>query len=283
MSENKMYGTDGINKENIGEFLEELARPFPATDVRFRIGGRPYNGKARVFSYIDSRKLMDRFDALAGPFWEVTYSSHPGTEGVLCTIRIMVAGKWISRSDGAGVGRGNEGSQEGVAEKGTLTDAFKRACVAWGPGRELYEWPVQKVEVNTSNQIIECPTFPTELYGAEEIKLATERWEKENGWKKNTKQSKKQTPTTSKPRRSAKKASTKKEDTTIDPEVMARAEAFVVPAGLPMEGDTLKNLESPFIKFFAGQVRNNSGAYFTPETEEESKLQAAAKYILRRN
>jgi hypothetical protein len=74
---------------------------------------------------------MDRLDSVCGPEnWQDTYT--PGvSKSIVCNIGIRI-NDWVWKADGAG-----ETDME--AEKGALSDAFKRAAVRWGIGRYLYE------------------------------------------------------------------------------------------------------------------------------------------------
>ncbi len=61
--------------------------------------------------------------------------SHELINGNLfCNVSILVNGVWVSKQD-----VGKESYTE--AEKGQASDSFKRACVNWGIGRELYTAP----------------------------------------------------------------------------------------------------------------------------------------------
>jgi hypothetical protein len=51
---------------------------------------------------------------------------------IVCNIGIRIAGEWIWKADGAG-------QTDMEADKGALSDAFKRAAVRWGVGRYLYD------------------------------------------------------------------------------------------------------------------------------------------------
>lgn len=276
-----LYGENGIEPKDFAQLMEELSKPFPATEVRFRIGPTG-GGRGMVLSYIDSRLVMDRLDALCGPFWKVEYESHPSSKGLLCTIYIKIGGEWIGRSDGAGVGRGTEGGEIGVAEKGALTDALKRAAVAWGIGRELYAWPSQWVKISDGKypKILECPTFPAEIYTEEEIKTAVEAWNKENGVAPRSNSGSGSTSTQKRRRPTASKKAEEEKKEKADPAILARAGAFEVPADQPMAGVKVQDLNSSFLRYFAGVGKNSAKATFSPSKEEEVTLQAAAKYWL---
>ena len=50
----------------------------------------------------------------------------------VCSLGLKLDGEWIWRSDGAG-------DTNFEADKGALSDSLKRAGVAWGIGRYLYD------------------------------------------------------------------------------------------------------------------------------------------------
>jgi len=126
------------------ELFDALAEPFPADDISWRVGStninkqtnEPYEGKTAqglALAYLDSRNVQDRLDFVCGPQgWQDDYP-HAGAKTV-CRIGIKVGDEWIWKSDGAG-------DTDVEAEKGALSDAFKRAAVKWGIGRYLYGLP----------------------------------------------------------------------------------------------------------------------------------------------
>jgi hypothetical protein len=84
-----------------------------------------------ALAYIDSRDVQDRLDAVCGAGgWQCRYP-HAGQKTV-CEIGVKIDGEWIWKADGAG-------DSDVEAEKGALSDAFKRAAVKWGIGRYLYD------------------------------------------------------------------------------------------------------------------------------------------------
>lgn len=113
--------------------LKDLAKPFPAKDIEWRVGRcGEANGKvwAMVLAYLNARAVMDRLDEVVGPhMWRDRY----WTEGkaVMCGLSIRVGDEWIEKVDGA-----EETDIEAV--KGGLSGALKRAAVKWGIGRYLY-------------------------------------------------------------------------------------------------------------------------------------------------
>lgn len=113
--------------------FDKLAAPFPADAIHWRAQTVTRDGaKALALAYIDARDVMDRLDAVAGPAnWRDSYVETPKGR-TICTLEIRVDGEWIAKSDGAG-----DTDVEG--EKGSISDALKRAAVKWGVGRYLYD------------------------------------------------------------------------------------------------------------------------------------------------
>lgn len=124
-----------------------LAAPFPPEAVSWRVGSisKKDKTKAKALAYLDARDVMNRLDAVAGPAnWQCRYS-HAAVKTV-CDIAIRVDGEWVWKADGAG-------DTDIEAEKGSLSDAFKRAAVRWGIGRYLYDLPSPWVTINDFKQI----------------------------------------------------------------------------------------------------------------------------------
>ena len=83
--------------------------------------------------YKNSRVDMDMLDETVGAEnWERLHSR----DNANCTVSIYDTEKkmWVSKED-----TGTESNTE--KEKGLASDSFKRACVNWGIGRELYTAP----------------------------------------------------------------------------------------------------------------------------------------------
>ena len=70
---------------------------------------------------------MDRLDSVVGfDKWQSTYTPGVATS-IVCNIGIRIGSEWIWKADGAG-------PSDMEADKGALSDAFKRAAVRWGVG-----------------------------------------------------------------------------------------------------------------------------------------------------
>jgi len=84
---------------------------------------------AVVVPYVDAREVQERFDlAFGAENWQNTYDPESGSS----SISVKFENDWITKSD-----VGVETKVE--KEKGKASDAFKRAAVLWGVGRDLYQ------------------------------------------------------------------------------------------------------------------------------------------------
>lgn len=116
------------------------APPIPLNLVRWRQDGKPQPGKdARWVAYIDARHAAAALDDWVGPLnWKVEYSPPEVWKDdrvMWCHLSILGSqGEWITKSD-----IGTESNFE--SDKGLVSDAFKRAAVAWGIARNIYELP----------------------------------------------------------------------------------------------------------------------------------------------
>lgn len=124
----------------------EKIRTLEAGEIEARVG-QIFEGKGlTLLLYKDARVDMAVLDETFGPLnWQKHYELIDGK--IFCTVKVWdeEKGQWISKQD-----VGTESFTE--AEKGQASDAFKRACVNVGIGRELYSapfiWiPADKVEI----------------------------------------------------------------------------------------------------------------------------------------
>lgn len=83
--------------------------------------------------YKDARVDMDILDETVGSMnWKKEYTRD--NQNCIVSIYDKEKKEWISKED-----TGTESNSE--KEKGLASDSFKRACVNWGIGRELYTAP----------------------------------------------------------------------------------------------------------------------------------------------
>lgn len=122
--------------------LKALALPFPATQVSWRVGSTTSDkSRGLALAYLDARDVMERLDDVCGPDgWQAAYP-HAGQKTV-CSVGIWCGPErgWVYKANGAG-------DSDIEAEKGALSDAFKRAAVLWGIGRYLYNLGATWVEL----------------------------------------------------------------------------------------------------------------------------------------
>src|SRR5882672_3996122 len=115
-----------------GDMFECLRGAFPLDRISWRLGPTTKDkSRGAALCYIDARDVADRLDEACTPAgWQCRYPHADGK--TVCEIGIKIDGEWIWKSDGAG-------DTDKEAEKGALSDAFKRAGVRWGIGRYLYD------------------------------------------------------------------------------------------------------------------------------------------------
>jgi hypothetical protein len=125
--------------------LKALIAPFPAERVSWRVGSTSADKKrGMALAYIDARDVMERLDEVCGPEnWQSRYPHATGK--TVCEIGIKIGDEWIWKADGAG-------DTDFEAEKGALSDAFKRAAVRWGIGRYLYDLDAPWVDVEPAGR-----------------------------------------------------------------------------------------------------------------------------------
>lgn len=107
-------------------------RKLRADEIDCRIGSITEKGLTLLL-YKDARCDMNVLDETVGAMnWKREHTR----DNRNCVVSIWDAdkGQWVSKED-----TGTESNTE--AEKGLASDSFKRACVNWGIGRELYTAP----------------------------------------------------------------------------------------------------------------------------------------------
>lgn len=122
--------------------IDALNAPTPKERINFRVGFKnKTNTKACMLAYIDARYVMDRLDYAVGKDkWSADYNVVG--DNLFCTITI----NW---PDGSVTHKTDCGMETEVdAEKGQASDAFKRAAVHYGIGRDLYSMPQYWADVD---------------------------------------------------------------------------------------------------------------------------------------
>jgi len=110
-------------------------------DFKWRVQSYSKNvPKAQCVAYIDARDVMNKLDDVLGSeSWQDDYKLIDGK--LLAGIGVYCDGQWVWKWD-----TGVESNME--AEKGQMSDAFKRAGVKWGVGRFLYDLDIVFVDTN---------------------------------------------------------------------------------------------------------------------------------------
>ena len=113
-------------------------------EPRWRVQNSKGGKYATVVPYIDARAVQDRLDEVLSPEnWQNTLEIESGT----ASLSIKINGEWICKSD-----VGTDSNVE--KEKGKASDAFKRAAVLWGIGRNLYHIGTKSIQWNEEKK---CP------------------------------------------------------------------------------------------------------------------------------
>lgn len=121
-----------------------LKSPFDPKAISWRVGSTTKDGsKGMALAYIDARDVMERLDTVLGAEnWSDRYEFHGSR--TICYLSIKIpnenGSEWVTKADGAG-------DSDVEAEKGAISDAFKRAAVKWGVGRYLYDVKTPWVEL----------------------------------------------------------------------------------------------------------------------------------------
>lgn len=147
----------------MNDLFDKLAAPFDPDQISWRVGSTNQDKtKGLALAYLDARDVMDRLDLVCGPEgWQNRYSHVGGVTVCEIGVRLslgdgrvgydnaLIPDRWIWKADGAG-------ATDIEAEKGQLSDSFKRAAVRFGVGRYLYSLPspwVALVDAGRSKKI----------------------------------------------------------------------------------------------------------------------------------
>lgn len=142
--------------------LADLKAPFAPSKISWRVGSMTQDKtKGMALAYIDARDVMTRLDEVAGVGWQCEYIPMPnGT--CCCRIGLYLTPEganypeWVWRSNGAmNLTDSEKPDQKEMAEKGSYSDAFKRAAVLWGIGQYLYDIDSPWVALDDKKRIVE--------------------------------------------------------------------------------------------------------------------------------
>lgn len=121
--------------------MANLFRTLTASELECRIGMSKNQGVSLLL-YKNSRADMNLLDEVFGPFgWKREHQELKGVIYCGVSVKDLENGDWVTKWD-AGVESNTE------PQKGEASDSFKRACVNWGIGRELYTAPFIWVKLN---------------------------------------------------------------------------------------------------------------------------------------
>jgi hypothetical protein len=152
--------------------INKIGEPTPPQ----RIGQKPGKGGNKM-DYVTARFCMDRLDQSVGPqnwkneFKEIGIDGH-----LICGVSIKCDGEWVTKWD-----VGTESNFE--AEKGNFSDAFKRACVHWGIGRDLYKEPTEsfvkqgKGKKSGNSAVVGTEPSPVSVSEKVETEIVVDSWE----------------------------------------------------------------------------------------------------------
>ena len=134
------------------DLQHKLSRPFEVKKISWRVGATNKDKtKAIPLAYIDARDVMYRLDEVFSLDWQCKYSH--AENKTICEIGVLIEGIWIWRAGGAG-------DTDIEAEKGAISDAFKRAAVLFGIGRYLYDIPNTWMEIDEYKKFKQLPVLP---------------------------------------------------------------------------------------------------------------------------
>lgn len=138
-------------------------RDLRADEIECRVQQVKPNGLVLLL-YKDARCDMSILDETVMP---ENWMRHHSRENANCIVSIWDADKkqWIEKED-----TGTESNTE--AAKGLASDSFKRACVNWGIGRELYTAPFIWVKAADCN-IVNGKCY--DKFAVEKIKIDNKR------------------------------------------------------------------------------------------------------------
>ena len=128
--------------------MDYIFRDLTADEIDVRVG-QVGDGWATLLLYKDARVDMNILDEKFGPNgWQRKHYEVKGN--LFCSVGIYDEehDQWIWKDD-----CGTESNTE--KEKGEASDSFKRACVNWGIGRELYTAPRIFIKWETANKKLE--------------------------------------------------------------------------------------------------------------------------------
>lgn len=144
-----------------------LSKPLPIDSIDFRIQSINNGGYATILAYKDARVDMQRLDDVVGcTNWKREHTR----DNKNCIVSIWDEDKkqWVSKED-VGV------ESNADAQKGLASDSFKRACFNWGIGRELYDYPIIIIKLN-SDELQETGKDKPKYRASYNLKISDWKW-----------------------------------------------------------------------------------------------------------
>ena len=121
--------------------MTNLSDPLTIEQIDFRVQSINRGGYATVLAYKDARVDMQRLDDVFTPLgWKREHVNN--NANCIVSVWCKEIGQWVSKED-----TGTESNTE--QKKGLASDSFKRSCFNWGIGRELYDYPLIQVKLNS--------------------------------------------------------------------------------------------------------------------------------------
>ncbi len=121
--------------------LNKLSEPLSIDQIDFRVQSINKGGYATILAYKDARVDMQRLDDVVGALnWKREHVNN--NHNCIVSVYDSKHKQWVSKED-----TGTQSNTE--AAKGLASDSFKRACFNWGIGRELYDYPVISIKLNS--------------------------------------------------------------------------------------------------------------------------------------
>lgn len=151
----------------------KLNTPLTTDEIDFRVQSINKGGYATILAYKDARVDMNRLDAVFGvDGWQKKYDLINGN--LFCSVGIWSEKnkEWIWKQD-----VGTESMTE--KEKGQASDAFKRACFNLGIGRELYDYPVIQIKLESNEFKVEQYNGKDVVKQTFDLKLKEWKWSSE--------------------------------------------------------------------------------------------------------
>ena len=133
-------------------------RDLTANEIECRVGSINEKGLSLLL-YKNARVDMDILDETVGAEnWQREHYECKGN--LFCRVGIKIGDEFKEESDGIKASRGEWvyksdcGTESNTEkEKGESSDSFKRACVNWGIGRELYTSPFIYIPVTDNKGV----------------------------------------------------------------------------------------------------------------------------------